>query len=182
MERRAQRAVTPQSGKAGGSLSKVLLGLTLAGVLGVVALAVVLLREGDRNPSVADQFAENDPGPVHIHGLGINPADRSLFIATHTGTWRVANGTTKAERVGDNYQDTMGFTVVGPNRFLGSGHPATADQPPLLGLIESDDAGKTWEPVTRHRKAISSSGSREWRAKSAASLAWSRTTVTASTC
>jgi hypothetical protein len=130
------------------SLSKILAGLTFVGAVGIAVLGVVLVRQNDANPSVADQFAQNDPGPVHIHGLGINPADRSLFIATHTGTWRVPNGKTTAERVGDNYQDTMGFTVVGPNRFLGSGHPATADQPPLLGLIESDDAGKTWRPVS----------------------------------
>jgi hypothetical protein len=146
--RRAERARPQGSAKSSGSLSKALAGLTLAGVVGIVALGIVLLREGDGNPSVADQFAENDPGPVHVHGLGINPADGSLFIATHTGTWRVANGKTTAERVGDSYQDTMGFTVVGPNRFLGSGHPATNDQPPLLGLIESDDAGKTWTPVS----------------------------------
>jgi hypothetical protein len=60
----------------------------------------------------------------------------------------VPNGKKTAERVGDSYQDTMGFTVVGPNRFLGSGHPATDDLPPLLGLIESTDAGKTWEHVS----------------------------------
>jgi photosystem II stability/assembly factor-like uncharacterized protein len=45
----------------------------------------------------------------------------------------------------------MGFTVVGPDRFLGSGHPdfqKDPDLPPLLGLIKSEDAGKTWEQVS----------------------------------
>jgi photosystem II stability/assembly factor-like uncharacterized protein len=53
------------------------------------------------------------------------------------------------ERVGDRLQDTMGFTVVGPDHFLGSGHPdfyKDEDLPPLLGLIESRDAGRTWAP------------------------------------
>ena len=90
-----------------------------------------------------------DPGPVHVHGLGINPADGSLFIATHTGLFRAGPGERKAVRVRDRFQDTMGFTVTGPDRFLGSGHPdGREDLPPFLGLIRSTDAGKTWQPVS----------------------------------
>jgi hypothetical protein len=82
-----------------------------------------------------------------VHGLGVNPADGALFIATHTGLFRAAEGEETARRVGDDYQDTMGFTVVGPDRFLGSGHPdLRTKQPPYLGLIESSDAGRTWSP------------------------------------
>ena len=92
--------------------------------------------------------AEED-GPVHIHGLGVNPANRDLFIATHTGLWRAPAGERKATRVGDDYKDVMGFTVVGPDKFLGSGHPDARDElPPLLGLISSEDAGETWTPVS----------------------------------
>lgn len=93
-------------------------------------------------------------GPVHVHGLGINPADDSLFIATHSGMYRVPEGEDEATRVGDNYQDTMGFTIVGPDRFLGSGHPdLRQDLPPYLGLIESDAAGEAWGPVSLLGKA-----------------------------
>jgi photosystem II stability/assembly factor-like uncharacterized protein len=43
----------------------------------------------------------------------------------------------------------MGFTVVGPDRFLGSGHPDGREKlPPFLGLIESRDAGRSWEPIS----------------------------------
>ena len=89
-----------------------------------------------------------DPGVVHVHGLGINPKDGALFAATHTGLFRIADGV--AERVGDRYQDTMGFTVLGPDHFIGSGHPDMRDYtagrlPGLLGLVESKDAGRTWE-------------------------------------
>jgi Sortilin, neurotensin receptor 3, len=94
-----------------------------------------------------------DPGPVHVHGLGVNPADDALFIATHTGLFRVAKGERRAERVGDRYQDTMGFTIVGPDRFLGSGHPEINEAreqnlPSLLGLIESTDEGESWQPIS----------------------------------
>jgi photosystem II stability/assembly factor-like uncharacterized protein len=58
-------------------------------------------------------------------------------------------GESRPQRIGDLHQDTMGFTVVGPDRFLGSGHPdARTDLPPLLGLISSDDAGRSWTPVS----------------------------------
>jgi hypothetical protein len=84
-----------------------------------------------------------------VHGLGVNPADGALFVATHTGLFRAGKGELRAERVADRYQDTMGFTVTGPDRFLGSGHPdGREDLPPFLGLIRSKDAGRTWEPVS----------------------------------
>ena len=88
-------------------------------------------------------------GATHIHGLGINPADRSLFIATHTGLLRAAAHERQARRVGDKTQDTMGFTVTGADEFLGSGHPDVRDSlPPLLGLIRSVDAGRNWKPIS----------------------------------
>ena len=88
-------------------------------------------------------------GPEHIHGLGVNPADGALLIATHTGLFRAARGERRARRVGDRHQDTMGFTVVGPDRFLGSGHPDLRDDlPPLLGLVRSTDGGRTWASVS----------------------------------
>jgi photosystem II stability/assembly factor-like uncharacterized protein len=93
-----------------------------------------------------------DPGVVHVHGLGINPKDGALYAATHTGLFRIPDQG-RAERIGDRWQDTMGFTVVGPDHFLGSGHPDGRDYqakrlPSLLGLIESRDAGKTWQPLS----------------------------------
>jgi hypothetical protein len=135
------------------------LGVLLAVVLGG-ALALSALRDdGGALTAQRDSLAPSDePGPIHVHGLGVNPGDAALYIATHTGLWRVAPEERRAERVGDRLQDTMGFTVAGPNRFLGSGHPDPRDirdrrLPPLLGLIESTDAGETWRPVSLLGKA-----------------------------
>ena len=90
-----------------------------------------------------------DPGPIHVHGLGINPRDGALFVATHTGLFRADRSERTASRIADRFQDTMGFTVVGPDRFLGSGHPDGSEGlPPFLGLIESRDAGRTWRPIS----------------------------------
>ena len=156
-------AATPQRSaqqpKQGDRRRELLLGAGVLGLLLAVALGAALglsaLRDGDgRLHADRDPLAPSvDPGPIHVHGLGINPSDGALLIATHTGMWRVNANERKAERVGDSLQDTMGFTVVGADRFLGSGHPDLRDirdrrLPPLLGLIESTDAGKSWKPIS----------------------------------
>ena len=110
----------------------------------VLLAGVMLAGCGDGEPSISQ-----DPGPVHVHGLGVNPSDGALFIATHTGLFRVASDESDASRVANRYQDTMGFTVIGPDHFLGSGHPdGREDLPPFLGLIESRDSGQSWQPVS----------------------------------
>ena len=121
----------------------------VAGALAVLAVLVVVVRDEG-----SSRAAGSSGGVAHVHGLGINPADNDLYAATHLGLYRVpASG--KAQRVGDAVQDTMGFTVVGPDRFLGSGHPDPRDKdlrkpgsPPLLGLIESTNGGRTWKPLS----------------------------------
>jgi hypothetical protein len=93
-----------------------------------------------------------DPGVSHVHGLGINSADGSLIVATHNGSFRIPADGDNAQRIGESFQDTMGFTVAGPDHFLGSGHPdlagMQAGQPGRLGLIESTDAGATWTSIS----------------------------------
>jgi hypothetical protein len=130
-------------------------------VIALPALVWAGLRLAGRD---APTVANDSPGVSHVHGLGVNPADGSVYVATHYGTFRLA-GDGKAERVGKSFQDTMGFTVAGPNRFLGSGHPDSAGfrrgEPPRLGLIESTDAGATW-------KSLSLSGEVDFHALAAA--------------
>ena len=119
-------------------------GYFVAGILvaATVAAIVVVLTSDDGGGGGGGD-------PVHVHGLGVNPADRALFIAAHTGLFTSPEGSSSAERVDDQYQDTMGFSVVGPVHFLASGHPAPgAGGPSSLGLIESTDAGRSWEEVS----------------------------------
>ncbi|MZE80531.1 F510_1955 family glycosylhydrolase [Streptomyces xinghaiensis] len=94
------------------------------------------------------------PGPEasvggigHIHGLGVNPGDGRLYVATHRGVIAVDDDGS-AERVGDT-ADYMGFTVAGKDTFLGSGHPAEGSGDHAnRGLIRSTDAGKTWTSLS----------------------------------
>jgi hypothetical protein len=126
-----------------------------------IAVLLVLLAAltgagcaGDDEQPDRTEPVVSDPGPIHVHGLGTNPKDDALFIATHTGLFRLGAAESVPTRVGGRYQDTMGFTVVGPDGFLGSGHPDGREKaPPFLGLIRSGDAGETWQPVSLRGKA-----------------------------
>ena len=126
--------------------------------VGLLAMgaAVVLVGGALVWALVAGPDAGRPPGPgsaappiVHVHGLGVNPADDAVIVATHTGSFRLPVDGGEPERIGGSFQDTMGFTVAGADHFLGSGHPDVAGlqagDPTSLGLIESTDGGTTWE-------------------------------------
>jgi hypothetical protein len=118
----------------------------------LVAAVAACGDDGDSDTDTAGAGgASGQPeGMAHVHGLGVNPADGSLYVATHYGMWRIAEGE-EAERVGP-VQDMMGFTVVGADHFVGSGHPGEAMAADgavnPMGYIESTDAGETWEDVS----------------------------------
>jgi hypothetical protein len=121
------------------------------------ATALIVLLTACNNPPNANP-AEQATGPEslgHVHGLGTDPAEGSVYAATHFGVFNLGkDGAGPAERVADRWQDTMAFTIVGPNHFLASGHPdQREDLPAQLGLIESTDAAETWEPVSLQGKA-----------------------------
>ncbi|MGH3371845.1 MAG: F510_1955 family glycosylhydrolase [Nocardioidaceae bacterium] len=146
--------MTPQTGRREPPKRSRLGSRTFALLVSAVAvLGVVLwvLARGDDNGSGAVAGGE-DPGVAHVHGLGINPADGSLIVATHYGSFRIPADGDDAQRIGDSFQDTMGFTVAGPDHFLGSGHPdlagSRAGQPGRLGLIESTDGGAAWTSIS----------------------------------
>jgi hypothetical protein len=117
--------------------------IVVAAVVGLVALVVKFVSGGET------AAVRTGPGLGHVHALAVNPRDQSLLIARHTGLYRVGPGERSEKRVSERYQDTMGLTVVGPDRFLGSGHPDLRDNlPHRLGLIQSRDGGKNWTPLS----------------------------------
>ncbi len=122
----------------------------IAGVVAVVlAVALVVFWVTRTGSNVAEGGDRID----HVHGLGVNPADSELYAAAHNGVVRVGGGG-KAQRVSDGEQDTMGFTIVGADHFLGSGHSAPGTGGPAnLGLIESTDGGKSWKTVSLENQA-----------------------------
>lgn len=132
-----------------------IVGAILAALTACSTGAPPLTEQANAHPTAALPPVEVETGLVHVHGLGVDPADGTLYAATHSGLFRVSQQG-KSERVANREQDTMGFSVVGPGTFIGSGHPDFREddvRPPLLGLIESDDAGQTWKRLSLHGQA-----------------------------
>ena len=123
----------------------------LAAVTAIAAGAALLLTgcgTTDSAPPPGAPNAAEETALGHVHGLGVDPADGTLYVASHFGVFRIADDGTR-ERVADRWQDTMGFAVVGPGHFLGSGHPDLRERlPSSLGLIESTDGAQTWDTVS----------------------------------
>lgn len=115
-----------------------------------VVLTAVLAACSSKTGTSSDMTSAEGSGDLavsHVHGLGIDPADGRLYVATHEGVIAVADDGT-AQRVGDT-ADYMGFTVIGAKTFLGSGHPAEGSgDHGNRGLIQSTDSGKTWETLS----------------------------------
>lgn len=119
----------------------VLLAISAASLIAAALVLVWAFEHDEREPAPLAELS-------HVHGLGVNPGDGLLYIATHDGML-VLDEDGALKRVGEGRQDTMGFTVAGRDHFLASGHPAPdGDGPASLGLIESTDAGRTWESVS----------------------------------
>lgn len=83
----------------------------------------------------------------HVHGIGLNPGDDRVYVASHNGVFRLDDR--EPTLIADRAQDTMGFTITGPDQFLASGHPAPgSNDPNPLGLITSTDRGSSWSPLS----------------------------------
>jgi photosystem II stability/assembly factor-like uncharacterized protein len=80
--------------------------------------------------------------------VAIDPQGDRVLLATHDGLFEVGDD-------GDTTHigpviDLMGFAVRGPGHFVASGHPGPdVDLPQPVGLIESTDGGRTWQPLSR---------------------------------
>jgi len=116
----------------------------------VLSIAVAACGDDPVVEPTEPQPAGETESVHHIHGLGVGPRDGALYVATHTGLFKAADGEQRLRRVGDSAQDIMGFSVAGGDRFIGSGHPDPNDtgSPPNLGLIESRDGGRTWRNIS----------------------------------
>ena len=115
----------------------------------VVALATVLGAACTRDDTAIGRPESSPSVPGHVHGLGIDPLDGGLYVATHGGLFR--SGPTGLEKVGTSAaanRDLMGFLVAGPGEFISSGHPSPLEATPdPLGLVRSTDGGLSWQNI-----------------------------------
>jgi hypothetical protein len=137
-------------------------------VLGLVC-ALIAGCGGDDEGGSADAselavpWVDPDGDPPIVGSLSENPADKSLLMATNTGLFRIADGAAEPEQLTGTLETPDGSGKVsaglvvrftGPDELLGSGHPAAGEAlPPVLGLMRSSDAGKTWESVSELGRA-----------------------------
>ncbi|WP_328840574.1 F510_1955 family glycosylhydrolase [Streptomyces europaeiscabiei] len=117
--------------------------LALAGA-SVAALVLAACGGSSSDTEEAASTSQSSKALSHVHGLGVDPADGRVYVATHHGLYTVAEGQ-KPKLVGDSKDDFMGFAVTGERTFIASGHGAPgSDRPGNVGLIETKDTGRTW--------------------------------------
>lgn len=81
----------------------------------------------------------------HIHQIDL--LEEQVLIGTHEGLMKLGSGGSFT-RVGKIQFDVMGMAVLGGTIYA-SGHPLAGDsRPPLIGLLNSKDGGKTWKQVS----------------------------------
>lgn len=110
-----------------------------------------------------------------VGSLAVNPADGALWMSTNKGLYRVPGGGATPERVAGTLvvpgatgriSEQLVVRFTGPDVLLASGHPGDprAGLPPVLGLLRSQDAGRSWTAVselgTADFHAIERSGGR----------------------
>lgn len=108
-------------------------------------------------------WIDPDGDPPIVGSLTVNPADSTLFMATNTGLFRIPEGASKPEQVvgqlgtpdgSGEVSEALVVRFIGPDTLLGSGHPAAGSSlPQALGLIRSEDAGKSWTSVSELGRA-----------------------------
>jgi photosystem II stability/assembly factor-like uncharacterized protein len=143
-----------------GCLLLLLAALTLAGCGGGG-------DEAGGAPSAAEGLAvpwvDPDGEPPYIGSLAVDPSDdRTLLMGTNTGLFRVppggepekVTGTLRTPDGAGRVSESLVAAYVGEDALLGSGHPAEGQAlPPVLGLIRSEDEGRTWTSVSELGRA-----------------------------
>ncbi|MET9817261.1 MULTISPECIES: F510_1955 family glycosylhydrolase [unclassified Streptomyces] len=109
-----------------------------------LTLALTACSSSDTDTDTSTSGPGSGVTVSHIHGLGLDPADQRLYVATHEGIY-TPDAQGKPTLVGDSKDDFMGFTVAGAKTFYASGHPTTGGN---KGLIKSTDAGTTWTSLS----------------------------------
>ena len=137
------------------------------GALGLVAAGALLVAgcgSGTATTSAgraprSDRLVDFSKKPPYVNALDVDPSNGDLLLTTNRGFWRIdadkhtvtrMRSTMTAGSRSSPVGTFLEILVAGPGRLIGSGHPDRLGAlPNFLGLIESDDDGKTWRPVSR---------------------------------
>ncbi len=107
----------------------------------------------------SDRLVDFSKKPPFVNGLSVEPETKDFLLTTNRGFWRISPDGKRVEQIkgtitaGGKSSPVGTFLEVeasGPGRFVGSGHPDQEGAlPSFLGLIASDDAGRTWRVISR---------------------------------
>ena len=107
-----------------------------------VALSVMLITTAATLWFTAFALAHETVKLRHLHGLGYSADGNRLKIANHYGIAVYSDG--RWSKAPGPAHDYMGFVVTG-DFIISSGHPeGSSSVSTLLGLIRSDDRGRSW--------------------------------------
>ena len=113
---------------------------------------------GAEGAGLAVPWIDPSGEPPYIGSLSVNPADgEELYLGTNTGLFRIPPGG-KPEKVTGSLRtpdgegrisESLVANFTAPDTLIASGHPAEGQAlPPALGLIRSEDGGRTWASVS----------------------------------
>jgi photosystem II stability/assembly factor-like uncharacterized protein len=127
----------------------------------VLAAAVALAGCGGGDASAQRDVStriDPDGDPPMVGSLSADPGDGTLYLATNRGLFLIREGSRAARKVTGTLRTADGTGRVSealvvrptaPGRLLASGHPSGGgDLPSALGLISSQDGGRTWSSVS----------------------------------
>lgn len=120
----------------------------MAGAAALVLALAACTPATEPTPAATSHQQTGGLPSSHVHGLAVSGDTSQVLLATHDGLFDVTKE--PATKIGGT-NDLMGFTPgQDEGTFYASGHPGPgSDMPNPLGLIKSDDGGKTWEPLSR---------------------------------
>lgn len=107
----------------------------------------------------SDRLVDLSKKPPYVNALDVDPATGEYLLTTNRGHWRIDPETDEVAQVrgriaAQGESSTVGtfleLLVTGPGQLVGSGHPDQRNTlPQYLGLIRSNDMGRSWEVISR---------------------------------
>lgn len=104
-----------------------------------LSLAVVM------GSSIGSARAESFNAVSHFHQIKV--LQEKILLGTHEGLYELT-GSNSMKKMGTEQFDVMGLAVLG-GKIFASGHPMAGSKLPTpVGLVSSNDLGKSWKQIS----------------------------------